>query len=113
MPFFQVVRTVIGKPDFSFAIFQRLWTCWHALSFTKLGITADIATLKKKGLELMTRDGLIAMIPVDHAMALKKRWGKMPLLELADRLNEKTNCRVLRVAKEQGIKMKYQGIVYT
>ena len=55
------------------------------------------ATLKEKGLELMTRDGLIAMIPVDHAMAVKKRWGKMPLPELVDRLNEKTNCRVLRI----------------
>ena len=55
------------------------------------------ATLKEKGLELMTSDRLIAMIPVDHAMAVKKRWGKMPLPELVDRLNEKTNCRVLRV----------------
>jgi Metallo-beta-lactamase superfamily len=55
------------------------------------------ATLKEKGLELMTRDGLIAMIPVDHAMAVKKRWGKMPLPELVDHLNEKTNCRVLRI----------------
>lgn len=55
------------------------------------------ATLREKGLELMTRDGLIAMIPVDHAMAVKKRWGKMPLPELVDRLNEKTNCRVLRI----------------
>jgi hypothetical protein len=55
------------------------------------------ATLKEKGLELMTRDGLIAMIPVDHAMAVKKRWGKMPLPELVDRLNERTNFRVLRI----------------
>jgi len=55
------------------------------------------ATLSQKGLELMTRDELIAMIPVDHAMAVKKRWGKMPLPELVDRLNEKAHGRVLRI----------------
>lgn len=37
------------------------------------------ATLKSNGLELMTKAGLTAFIPVDHAMAVKKRWGKMPL----------------------------------
>ncbi len=55
------------------------------------------ATLSQNGLELMTKDELIAMIPVDHAMALKKRWGKMPLPELVDRLNVKTHGRVLRI----------------
>jgi hypothetical protein len=55
------------------------------------------ATLSQKGLELMTKDELIAMIPVDHAMALKKRWGKMPLPELVDRLNAKAHGRVLRI----------------
>jgi predicted metallo-beta-lactamase superfamily hydrolase len=55
------------------------------------------ATLSQKGLELMTRDGLIAMIPVDHAMALKKRWGKMPLPDLVDRLNTLMQGRVLRI----------------
>jgi hypothetical protein len=55
------------------------------------------ATLSKQGLELMTRDGIIAVIPVDHAMALKKRWGKMPLPELVERLKQKTSGRVLRV----------------
>lgn len=55
------------------------------------------ATLSAKGLELMTQSDLTAMIPVDHAMALKKRWGKMPLPELVDRLNEKTSGRVLRI----------------
>ena len=37
------------------------------------------------------------MIPGDHAMAVKKRWVKMPLAELVDRLEEKTEGRVLRV----------------
>jgi hypothetical protein len=48
-------------------------------------------------LELMVNDGLVAMIPVDHAMAVKKRWGRMPLPELVDRIKEKTHGRVLKV----------------
>ncbi len=55
------------------------------------------ATLKAKGLELMVRESLVAMIPVDHAMAVKKRWGRMPLPELVDRLKAKTNGRLLKV----------------
>ena len=55
------------------------------------------ATLKALGLELMTSSELTAMIPVDHDMAVKKRWGKMPLPELIDRIEEKTEGRVLRV----------------
>jgi hypothetical protein len=43
----------------------------------------------------MVNDSLVAMIPVDHAMALKKRWGRMPLPELVDRIKEKTHGRVL------------------
>jgi len=46
---------------------------------------------------MMTSSGIIAMIPGDHAMAVKKRWVKMPLAELVDRLEEKTEGRVLRV----------------
>jgi hypothetical protein len=55
------------------------------------------ATLKEKGLEMMTSDELVAMIPVDHEMAVKTRWGLMPLPELVDRLKERTHGRVLRV----------------
>jgi hypothetical protein len=55
------------------------------------------ATLKAQGLELMTSAGISAMIPVDHEMAVKKRWGKMPLPELVDRLTEKAEGRVLRI----------------
>jgi hypothetical protein len=58
------------------------------------------ATLRAKGLELMVNDALIAMIPVDHAMAVKKRWGRMPLPELVDRIKEKTHGRVLKVDDE-------------
>jgi hypothetical protein len=55
------------------------------------------ATLKAKGLELMVDDNLVAMIPVDHDMAVKKRWGRMPLPDLVDRIKEKTRGRVLKI----------------
>ena len=45
------------------------------------------ATLKEKGLQEMKRMR-VAMIPVDHEMAVKKRWGKMPLDELVKALGE-------------------------
>ena len=38
-----------------------------------------------------------AMIPVNHEMALKKRWGNMPLPDLLNRLDEMTAGRVLRI----------------
>ena len=53
------------------------------------------ATLKAKGLEMMTNDDLMAMIPVDHDVAVKKNWGRMPLPDLVNRLKEKTHGRVL------------------
>jgi len=34
----------------------------------------------------MVHDDLIAMIPVDHAMAIVKRWGRMSPPDLVDRL---------------------------
>lgn len=58
------------------------------------------ATLKAKGLELMVSDSLVAMIPVDHQMAVKKRWGRMPLPDLVDRIKAKTQGRVLQVDDE-------------
>ncbi|QCI66701.1 MBL fold metallo-hydrolase [Phreatobacter stygius] len=54
------------------------------------------ATLKAKGLDLMERLRF-AMIPVDHAMAVKKRWGNMPLPELVAALGEKARDGVLRL----------------
>jgi hypothetical protein len=54
------------------------------------------ATLSKQGLEEMTRLR-VAMIPVDHEMAVKKRWGKMPLDELVAALNSQAKGVVLRV----------------
>jgi hypothetical protein len=57
------------------------------------------ATLQEKGLELM-KNLRFALIPVDHEMAVKKRWGKMPLEQLEKRLNEITNGCVLRIDKD-------------
>jgi hypothetical protein len=57
------------------------------------------ATLQEKGLEAMTNLE-IALIPVDHEMAVKKGWGEMPLDTLERRLNEVTKGRVLRIDKE-------------
>ncbi len=49
-----------------------------------------------KGLELMTSQDLVAMIPVNHEMALKKRWD-MPFDPLLQRLEQKTGQRVMRI----------------
>ena len=54
------------------------------------------ATLRELGLEKM-KSLKMAFVPVDHDMAVKKRWNKMPLDELMDRLNEITEERVVRI----------------
>jgi hypothetical protein len=56
------------------------------------------ATLKDKGLELM-KNLRVAMIPVDQAMAKKKRWNHMPLDELVASLDAKAKGVVLRIDK--------------
>ncbi|HET6546924.1 MAG TPA: hypothetical protein VFG79_00615 [Solirubrobacter sp.] len=57
------------------------------------------ATLRERGLELMTSPDLVAMIPVDRETARKKGWA-MPFPPLFDRLTEKTRGRILDA--EQG-----------
>ena len=52
------------------------------------------ATLREKGLDLMTRLET-AVIPVDQEVARKMKWGAMPLASLIEAL-EKKPCRVLR-----------------
>jgi hypothetical protein len=42
----------------------------------------------------------LAFVPVDHKMAVKKRWNKIPLTQLTDRLNEITNQSVVRIEAE-------------
>jgi hypothetical protein len=60
------------------------------------------ATLREQGLERMTSDALTALIPVNHAMAVKKRWN-MPFPPLLQRLKEKTKGRILQVDDETRI----------
>ncbi len=61
------------------------------------------ATLREQGLELMTHDELMAMVPVDHDMAVKKGWGKIPFEPLMKRLSQKTRGRILRSDSAQNI----------
>jgi beta-lactamase superfamily II metal-dependent hydrolase len=94
------------------------WLSWQDLSWTVGGKTVtgpDLlgrtvlykaghhgshnATLQEKGLEMMTNLE-IALIPVDHEMAIKKRWGNIPLGQLEQRLGEITKDRVLRIDKD-------------
>jgi hypothetical protein len=57
------------------------------------------ATLQAKGLELMTSEELVAFIPVDHEMAVKKGWEQMPLPGLVKALKKHTRGRLLRADK--------------
>lgn len=70
--------------------------------FYKVGHHASHnATARKHGLELMTSEDLVAMIPVDEAVARrqgKKGW-KMPAEDLYKRLQEKTKSRIIRLDK--------------
>lgn len=52
------------------------------------------ATLREQGLEMMTSGDLVAMIPVNRETALKQEWN-MPFPPLFDRLQQKTDGRVL------------------
>jgi hypothetical protein len=53
------------------------------------------ATLSMQGLELMERDDLVALLPVDEVQARRKRWA-MPFGPLYERLLTKTKGRILR-----------------
>ena len=53
------------------------------------------ATLSIQGLELMERDDLVALLPVDEPQARRKRWA-MPFGPLYERLQMKTKGRILR-----------------
>jgi hypothetical protein len=54
------------------------------------------ATLRTAGLELMKNLSLAA-IPVDHDMAVKKRWGNMPLPELVKALELQAKDGVVHI----------------
>ena len=53
------------------------------------------ATLRGQGLEMMTSERLVALIPTVEEVALKRRW-KMPYKHLYEAILEKTEHRVLR-----------------
>jgi hypothetical protein len=55
------------------------------------------ATLKEKGLELMTHPDLVAMLPVEADGVTRLRYGQMPLKSLMKALGEKTEGRILRL----------------
>ena len=87
------------------------WLSWHNLKWPNGTTGPDLlknaifykvghhgshnATLREKGLELMERLR-VAMIPVDHAMAVKKNWGRMPLDSIVAELGRKTGGMVIR-----------------
>jgi glyoxylase-like metal-dependent hydrolase (beta-lactamase superfamily II) len=55
------------------------------------------ATLRGQGLELMTHEDLVAMVPVDTYIAHeKKHWEKMPFLPLMSRLKTLAKDRVIQ-----------------
>ena len=58
------------------------------------------ATLREQGLELMTSEDLLAMLPVDRPTAKKMEWA-MPFPSLFERLQERTKGRILDL--EQGL----------
>ncbi|HWW77916.1 MAG TPA: MBL fold metallo-hydrolase [Pyrinomonadaceae bacterium] len=91
------------------------WMSWQELSWTVDGRTVtgpDLlrrtvfykvghhgshnATLREHGLEEMQKSLDVAFVPVDRAMAVKKRWGRMPLGEIIERLNEITKGKVVQ-----------------
>ena len=95
------------------------WLSWQGLSWAQdnMKITAaDLlsqtafykvghhgshnATLRSRGLELMPKDGLVAFIPVDHDMAVRKGWGQMPLPALVDALRDRCGDHLIRVDEE-------------
>lgn len=53
------------------------------------------ATLRENGLETMNRLQA-AMVPVDHATAVKKHWDRIPLPALIDALDTKTHHNVIQ-----------------
>jgi hypothetical protein len=54
------------------------------------------ATLKQRGLELMTSPDLSAFIPTNEKHALKVKWGEMPFKPILEDLEKRTSQRVIR-----------------
>jgi beta-lactamase superfamily II metal-dependent hydrolase len=97
------------------------WLGWHELKWTDGDETIDAtdllgrtvlykvghhgshnATLKRKGLELMTSPDLAAMIPVDETWANDKMNWKHPAHVILEALEKRTNGRILRTDRIPG-----------
>lgn len=81
--------------------------------FYKVGHHASHnATARKHGLELMTSKELVAMIPVDEAVAKKqgKKGWKMPAEDLYERLLQKTRGRIIRLDQGSVLKDGINGL---
>jgi hypothetical protein len=91
------------------------WLSWHDLSWTVGGnpLTAtdllrrtvlykvghhgsENATLKAKGLEMMSSEDLVAFVPTNEGDARKLGWGEMPFHALLNALARRTRRRVIR-----------------
>jgi hypothetical protein len=91
------------------------WLSWHDLAWTVDGkpVTAtdllartvhykvghhgsENATLKARGLELMSHEDLVAFVPTNEADAKKVGWGAMPFPAILDELARRTRRRVVR-----------------
>jgi beta-lactamase superfamily II metal-dependent hydrolase len=70
------------------------------------------ATLRAQGLEQMTKLRT-AVIPVDVAVAVKMRWGAMPLETLVTALDKKTNGRALQTDKTRTPPQPLDGVTVT
>jgi hypothetical protein len=57
---------------------------------------SENATLKQKGLELMTQADLSAFIPTNQADAQKVKWGAMPFEPILEDLKRRADGRVIR-----------------
>lgn len=57
---------------------------------------SENATLKQKGLELMTSPDLAAFVPTNQADAKKIGWGEMPFEKILDELHRRARGRVVR-----------------
>jgi hypothetical protein len=67
------------------------------------------ATLREKGLEMMTSGDLVAFIPVHEGMAKKKNWNHMPLPGLVKELERRTHGRVVRIDEHYDARSKAGG----
>jgi len=58
------------------------------------------ATLREKGLEMMSHPELVAMLPVETVAVLRLGYGEMPLKSLLTELDKRTEGRILHLDKK-------------